>query len=153
MRNVSAFDVEKPEDSPGLLLWQTTITWQRLIKDALLDYDISHPQFVILAILLWLAEQKKSPNQVTIIEISKLDKMTVSQSLKKLAEKGLISRSEHKEDTRAKAVQLTQKGKNITIKLVKIVEMIDKEFFNKLEKNDHKSLVKILGILNQKSEI
>lgn len=36
------FGFDKPADSPGFLLWQTTITWQRLIKDALEPYDISH---------------------------------------------------------------------------------------------------------------
>jgi len=41
------------EDSPGLLLWQTTIFWQRMIKKALEPYGISHAQFVIMVILLW----------------------------------------------------------------------------------------------------
>ncbi len=31
----SVFGFEQPEHSPGFLLWQTTITWQRLIKKAL----------------------------------------------------------------------------------------------------------------------
>ncbi len=147
MTKSSAFNVKKPEESPGLLLWQTTMTWQRLIKHTLANDDISHPQFVILAILLWLTEQNKLPTQVLIITISKLDKMTVSQSLKKLVLKDLVSRSEHSEDTRAKAVQLTAKGKALTKKLVKIVEAIDHGFFGVLEKHDHKSLLKILGLL------
>ena len=144
MSKTSAFSVEKPEDSPGLLLWQTTITWQRLIKDALAEYDISHPQFVILAILLWFTEQDQPPAQIDIINISKLDKMTVSQSLKKLALKGLVSRSEHAKDTRAKAVELSSKGKTLARKLVSIVEKIDMDFFGVLEKDKQKSLVKIL---------
>ena len=82
--SASAFGFKRPEDSPGLLLWQTTITWQRLIKNALIEYDISHPQFVIMAILLWFTEKGEDPTQIAIIRLSKLDKMTVSQSLKKL---------------------------------------------------------------------
>ncbi len=144
MPKTSAFSVEKPEDSPGLLLWQTTMTWQRLIKDALAKYDISHPQFVILAILLWFTEQGQAPAQIDIINISKLDKMTVSQSLKKLALKGLANRSEHSEDTRAKAVELTSKGKTLAKKLVHIVEDIDKKFFGVLEEKHQTALIKIL---------
>ncbi len=53
----STFGFDKPEDSPGFLLWQTTITWQRLIKKALEFSGISHPQFVILAITLWFENQ------------------------------------------------------------------------------------------------
>ena len=63
----SSFNVNKAEDSLGLLLWQTTMTWQRQIKNALEPYDISHAQFVILAILLWLTEQETVPIQSDII--------------------------------------------------------------------------------------
>ncbi len=45
------FGFDAPEDSPGFLLWQTTISWQRMIKKALEPHDISHAQFVIMAIL------------------------------------------------------------------------------------------------------
>jgi hypothetical protein len=47
------FSFDAPEDSPGLLLWQTTVTWQRQIKKALDPYDIAHAQFVIMAITFW----------------------------------------------------------------------------------------------------
>ncbi len=144
----SAFGFERPEDSPGLLLWQTTITWQRLIKDALNEYDISHPQFVILAILLWFTEHSEDPNQVAIIRLSKLDKMTVSQSLKKLAAQHLVARFEHQADTRAKSVQLTVKGQTLAKKLVSVVEKIDAQFFGKLSQADGESLVRVLGALN-----
>ncbi len=55
------FSVEHPEDSSGLLLWQTTITWQRLIKKALEPYSISHARFVILAIVLWFEGIHEEP--------------------------------------------------------------------------------------------
>ena len=87
-----AFGFEQPEDSPGFLLWQTTIMWQRLIKRALDPYQISHAQFVILAIVLWFQEIKEEITQVLIARQSKLDKMTVSKSLKILASLGLVKR-------------------------------------------------------------
>lgn len=45
------FGFDKPEDSPGFLLWQTTMIWQRQIKKALEQYNVSHAQFVIIATL------------------------------------------------------------------------------------------------------
>lgn len=143
--NNSIFSVDKPEDSLGLLLWKTTITWQRLIKKALDVYGIAHAQFVILAIVLWFESTNENPTQILIARQSKLDKMTVSKSLKKLAAQGLVKRAEHGEDTRAKSVRLTPKGKAITSKLVPIVEKIDKEFFGSLESNHQKKLLKLLG--------
>ena len=82
--------------------------------------------------------------EIDIINISKLDKMTVSQSLKKLSTKGLVNRSEHTEDTRAKAVELTSKGKTLAKKLVYIVEEIDRNFFGTLEEKQRATLIRIL---------
>lgn len=149
----SVFGFKRPEDSPGLLLWQTTVTWQRLIKNALAQYDISHPQFVIMAILLWFTEQGEDPTQIAIIRLSKLDKMTVSQSLKKLCQQDLVVRAEHEQDTRAKSVHLSNKGQALAAKLVKVVEKIDADFFGQLTQSEGESLVKILGVLNHKTEV
>lgn len=147
MKPDSAFGFEAPEDSPGFLLWQTTITWQRLIKRALEVYDISHAQFVIMAILLWFEEHQQDPTQIALARLSRLDKMTVSKSLKKLVIQGYIRREESQKDTRAKWVYLTPKGKDLTIKVVPIVEGIDADFFGKTPKSDQQILIQILGKL------
>ena len=91
-------------------------------------------QFVIIAILLWWHGQKKDVTQIDIVTMSKLDKMTVSKSLKKLVGMDLVARHENQEDTRAKSVQLTKSGAALTGKLVLIVEGVDEDFFAKLPK-------------------
>lgn len=151
MKSDSAFGFEAPEDSPGFLLWQTTITWQRLIKKALDVYEISHAQFVIMAILLWFEEHHEEPTQIAIARLSKLDKMTVSKSLKKLVVEGYIRREESQKDTRAKWVYLTPKGKELAAKLVPIVERIDGEFFGKTPRSDQQILIQILGKLMEET--
>lgn len=140
----SVFGFDQPEDSPGFLLWQTTITWQRLIKKALDPYDISHAQFVILAITMWFESKNHVASQSLIIRQSKLDKMTVSKALKKLVTDGYVKRIEHKEDTRAKSVLLTKKGKQLAAKLIPIVEKIDEDFFGVVKKTDRLSLINVL---------
>ncbi|MBX3708876.1 MAG: winged helix DNA-binding protein [Gammaproteobacteria bacterium] len=147
-----AFGFEKPEDSPGFLLWQTTITWQRLIKKALDPYQISHAQFVILAIVLWFEGVNQEPTQVLITRQSKLDKMTVSKSLKKLVSLGLTKRAEHEKDTRAKSVHLTAKGKSLASKLVPIVEKMDKKFFGVVNAKDQQQLINLLNNIILKNE-
>lgn len=147
------FGFETPEDSPGFLLWQTTITWQRLIKKALEPYEISHAQFVIMAILLWFEQHDYDTTQVLIVNWSKLDKMTVSQSLKKLVTEGLVVRAEHQTDTRAKNVKLTSKGKTLVNKLVPKVEKIDEEFFGSVSQGDQKSLIRILKKLTSSASL
>ena len=143
----STFGFEKPEQSPGFLLWQTTITWQRLIKKALEPYDVSHAQFVIMAILLWFKEQGNEATQRIIINWSKLDKMTVSKSLKKLVSQKLVTKAENEADTRSKTVNLTHKGKILIRQLVPIVEHIDENFFNVIPHTKQQSLINTLSIL------
>ena len=138
------FKFKKAEDSPGLLLWQTGQIWQRLIKQALELYDISHSQFVIMATLMWFELNHLETNQVTIINWTKLDKMTVSKSLKKLAALELIIRIEHDIDTRAKLVLLTKSGKILITKLIPIVEGIDHEFFAQISQEEQEIFKQLL---------
>lgn len=151
MATESAFGFEAPEDSPGFLLWQTTITWQRLIRRALDAYDISHAQFVVMAVLLWFEEHQQDPTQIAVARLSKLDQMTVSKSLKKLIGQGYIKRKESQKDTRAKWVYLNPKGKELAAKLIPIVERIDAEFFGKASKPDQQAFIQILGKLMEET--
>lgn len=149
----SPFGFDAPEDSPGFLLWQTTISWQRMIKKALEPHDISHAQFVIMAILLWWHGKEKDVTQIDIVTMSKLDKMTVSKSLKKLVGMDLVARHENQEDTRAKSVQLTKLGVALAGKLVPIVEGVDEDFFAKLPKKQEKDLIVILQKLTVTEDV
>ena len=141
------FGFEKPRDSPGFLLWQTTMVWQRSIKKALDPYDISHPQFVLMATLLWFEAHGYDTTQSLMIQWSKLDKMTVSKSLRKLETRGLVKRAEHETDTRAKSVVLTEKGKEMVHILVPLVEKTDETFFGVLGGKEQELLIGILGEL------
>ncbi len=146
-KNRFPFGFDKPEDSPGFLLWQTTIIWQRLIKSALEPFDISHPQFVIMATLMWFEKHNYDTVQIAIVNWTKLDKMTVSQALKNLAIRGFVKRTEHAIDTRAKKVNLTKKGTVLIEKLIPLVESIDKKFFGQLTIKDERSFIDMLNIL------
>lgn len=139
------FGFDKAEESPGFVLWQTTMIWQRQIVRALETYQVSHAQFVIMASLLWFEAHANDVTQILIINHTKLDKMTVSNSLKKLSELKLVQRQEHKEDSRAKNVYLTNEGKKLVSILVPIVEEIDSQFFGTVTKIEQKELTKTLS--------
>ena len=143
------FGFDAPEDSPGFLLWQTSVSWQRNIKEFLESYEISHSQFVIMAILLWFNGKQTDITQTDIINMSKLDKMTVSKSLKKLSIKELITRKENALDTRVKLVFLTKEGKLLIQKLVPAIEKIDEEFFGRLTDIEQKNLIDIMQKLSK----
>lgn len=108
-RNID-FKFEKLEDSLGYLLWQTTMSWQRQMNQALEKVALTHTQFVILAALGWLSRQADAVTQKEIAEHSNTDRMMVSKILRTLENKGLVDRKEHPVDTRAKLVTLTKQG-------------------------------------------
>jgi DNA-binding MarR family transcriptional regulator len=151
MAKESVFFVEKPGDSLGFLLWKNTTIWQRNIKAALASFDISHAQFVIMAAARWFYESKQEPTQVAIANMTGLDKMTISKSLKKLSSLGIVSRSEDVRDTRAKIVVLTTKGNNLIVKLVSLVEGVDRQFFGVLLDKEQKLLNQVFCKLEEKN--
>jgi len=55
-----------PSESPGLLLWRTTMRWQRVMTAALAPLDLTHVQFVLLASAMWLGRNGEPPNQVQL---------------------------------------------------------------------------------------
>ncbi|EMO54223.1 MarR family winged helix-turn-helix transcriptional regulator [Leptospira noguchii] len=127
------FSVNKAEDSSGFLLWQVTSLWQRGIQKVLSPLDLTHSQFVLLASMYWLQLHMENVTQVKLSRHTKIDPMTTSSVLRTLQSKKLILRREHSTDTRAKIVELTEVGKKVTQKAVKLVETFDSNFFTSVD--------------------
>ena len=129
------FHFKSPKDSPGYLLGQLTMLWQRRLKKVLDPLDLTQTQFVLLAALGWLSKKSNSVTQVDIANQSNADRMMVSKVLRTLEEKGFITRQEHETDTRAKTIQLTTTGENVLQKAIIEVENADLDFFSTLDEN------------------
>jgi DNA-binding MarR family transcriptional regulator len=127
------FHFKSPEDSPGYLLGQVTMLWQRKQKKVLDPLDLTQTQFVLLAALGWLSKTNNEVSQVDIARQSNADRMMVSKVLRTLEEKGFITRQGHETDTRAKIIRLTNNGEVVLQKALKDVEKSDLEFFSFLE--------------------
>ncbi len=123
------FNFKSPNDSPGYLLGQVTMLWQRKQKKVLDPLDLTQTQFVLLAALGWLSKKNKSVTQVDIANQSNADRMMVSKVLRTLEDKGFITRQEHQTDTRAKIIRLTTSGEVILQKALVEVENADLAFF------------------------
>jgi DNA-binding MarR family transcriptional regulator len=123
------FHFKSPNDSPGYLLGQVTMLWQRTLKKVLDPLDLTQTQFVLLAALGWLSKRNNAVTQVDIANQSNADRMMVSKVLRTLQEKGFITRQEHETDTRAKTIRLTTKGEVVLQKALIKVENADLDFF------------------------
>ncbi len=127
------FQFKKPGDSPGFLLAQVTMLWQRRQKRVLDPLNLTHTQFVLLSSLAWLSREKDSVTQVDIANLSNSDRMMVSKVLRTLEEKKFITRHEHQTDTRAKIITLTQEGAEVLQKAIVEVEIADTDFFSAIK--------------------
>ncbi|MDY8137537.1 MarR family winged helix-turn-helix transcriptional regulator [Aquimarina sp. 2201CG5-10] len=126
------FNFEKPEEKLGYLLWQASMQWQRQANRALDEVGLTSTQFAILMALAWLSRSSQTVTQKEIADNSKTDRMMVSKILRTLEKKGLIVRKEHKTDTRAKCVLLTEKGVEILQRAIEIKEKANEIFFKNL---------------------
>ncbi|MGN7810507.1 MarR family winged helix-turn-helix transcriptional regulator [Flavobacterium sp. 22076] len=129
------FHFKSPKDSPGYLLGQLTMLWQRKLKKVLDPLDLTQTQFVLLAALGWLSKKSDSVTQIDIANQSNADRMMVSKVLRTLEDKGFITRHEHETDTRAKTIRLTNTGETILQKGLIEVENADLDFFSSLDEN------------------
>jgi len=127
------FHFKSPNDSPGYLLGQLTMLWQRKQKKVLDPLDLTQTQFVLLAALGWLSKKNNAVTQVDIANQSNADRMMVSKVLRTLEEKGFITREEHQTDTRAKTIRLTSIGELVLQKAIIEIESADLSFFGPLD--------------------
>jgi len=123
--------VEKPEESKGFMLWQTSQLWQREVNKTLQPFELTMQQLLILAGIGWLTrEDDLIATQVDIARFLEIDSMVVSQILKRLEKKNLVERDIHPLDTRAKIVRLTDTGTEIFIEALPKVHLLEEAFFS-----------------------
>ena len=122
---------DKPEQSPGFLLWQISTSWRTAIESVLKPMNLTHPQFVVLATLGWLTQNGERVTQAAVGKMAKLDPNTISQIMRGLELKKWIKRKQSA-DVRAKNPLLTLQGTEILKKALPVVEKADSQFFNVL---------------------
>lgn len=130
----SASRFAKPEESLGFLMWQATHAWQRQVSAALADIDVTHTQFVLLAGAAWLEAESGPPSQARLAAFTASEPMLVSQVAKQLEAKGLIERTPHPDDSRAKALALTRAGRKKLAAALPVVEDADAAYFGAVDR-------------------
>jgi len=133
----SPFIIEDLSEDPGFLLLQVSSLWAEYHDKAVKrNYDLSHMQFAVLASVHWLVLYSgKQVTQAILAHHTKITPMAISQMLKVLEAKGYVHRTTHLTDIRAKAVELTQQGKDLMDKAMKTIYDVDAKFFHVLGKD------------------
>jgi DNA-binding MarR family transcriptional regulator len=136
-----------PEVSPGFLLWQINNKWQAKQRHALLKFNLTHVQFVLLASLTWNANEK-GVTQKQLAGFAQTDVMMTSQVVRVLEQKKFLTRTSNPDDTRSYFLKPTKPGIAIVNKAIIAVEEVDQQFFSVLDTNIT-SLVTMMQLLNR----
>ncbi|QND57538.1 winged helix-turn-helix transcriptional regulator [Mesorhizobium huakuii] len=132
-----------PSESPGLLLWRTTMRWQRVMTAALTPLDLTHVQFVLLASAMWLGRNGEPPNQVQLAAQAGTEVKMTSDVVARLEAKGLIAREADPRDSRAKVIRVTPTGAAAAQRAIVAVEAADAAFFEPVDE------AQLVGLLQQ----
>jgi len=133
----SPFIIENLSNNSGFLMLQVSGLWENYHDKVIKKYyDLSYMQFSVLASSYWLIlHSEKQVTQTILANHTKISPMTISQMLKVLEAKGYIYRTVHSTDVRAKAVYLTDSGKDVVNKTMKIIYDLNARFFRVLGKD------------------
>ncbi|UCI30776.1 MarR family winged helix-turn-helix transcriptional regulator [Mesorhizobium sp. B4-1-4] len=132
-----------PSESPGLLLWRTTMRWQRVMTAALAPLDLTHVQFVLLASAMWLGRDGEPPNQVQLAAQAGTEVKMTSDVVARLEAKGLIAREADPRDSRAKVIRVTPTGAAAAKRAIVAVEAADAAFFEAVDE------ARLVGLLQR----
>jgi DNA-binding MarR family transcriptional regulator len=127
-----ASEFESAEASPGLLLWRVTLAWQRHMRAALAPHDLTHVQFVLLASVWWLVDHGGPPSQQRLAVHAGTDPMMTSQVVRRLADRGLLTRAPDPGDARARLLDITGPGREVLAGALADVEAADRAWFGGL---------------------
>lgn len=125
-----------PRASTGLMLWRVTNSWQRTIRAVLEPFDLTHVQFVLLAVLASM-DHTTPVTQRDLADRAATDPMMTSQVLRALEGKRFIERHPHPVDGRARTVMITREGIDLVNRANVAVEEADRSYFATLGDRSH----------------
>lgn len=117
------------QNSPGYQLWLASNAWMRIVRKALVPYDLTHVQFILLVSVDILTNENGKATQADVSRFAALDENMTSQVTKALVKKGLIERIPCPADARAYRIALTEAGATRTVEARQAVRPAIEGFF------------------------
>jgi len=124
---------DEADTIPGFLLWQVSKLWQRRLTLALQDLQLASTQAVILANALRFSEEGRQVTHGMVSDAAKVDRMTTSQSLQSLEQKGYVTRVAAPGDKRSYLISLTPDGRRVAFAAIERLAATHRTFFKPLE--------------------
>lgn len=118
-----------PEDQIGFLLWQLSNAWDKRVNSVLSELHQNQSQYFHLAGLAWLSCCEDNITQARLAAYTRTNQMLTSKVVRSLEKAKLITRKQHKTDTRAKVLEVTDLGYEVVFAALEKVMQADNTFF------------------------
>ncbi len=107
------------------------------------DLDVTHRQ----ALLLRAAQANPRASQTALCDITCIDRSTMAEMIKRLVDRGLLSRRKSKEDSRAYVILTTEKGDHVAEVAGKIIDDIETQMLADIPQSHLRILSRALGTM------
>lgn len=131
------------ENSIGFLLSKGYQRAWALLREEIDRYDLTPPQFGLLA-FLWLEDGQ---TQSELSEKGQIDRTTVGGLIDRLEKLGLVERRTHPQDRRAYMIHLTERGRELEAPLTGCAERTLSRLTSGLTADEVSELKRMLIIL------
>ncbi|MFF8933351.1 MarR family winged helix-turn-helix transcriptional regulator [Streptomyces paradoxus] len=108
--------------TPGFLVWRLAMRWRVAVDRALAPLGLTHAQYSLVASLHGMQRSGERPSQRRLADHTGLEPLYVSKLARALESAGLVERTRDPRDPRAVQLALTEKGREVTRRAIKVVQ-------------------------------
>jgi DNA-binding MarR family transcriptional regulator len=111
--------------------------------------DLTKTQLTVLAAV----EDNEGASQTKLVAMTKIDRSTLAEMMRRMIDKGLLHRERTESDARANSVRITAAGKKILRAARAANEKVEKALLAPLSPADRAKLVKLLAAIVNNVEV
>lgn len=109
------------------------------------EFGLRMSEWRLMAIL----GEVEHATQSILVELTQMDKVTINRATKALSDRKLIMRSPNHADGRSHLLALSDKGKDLYLKIVPLALRIESKILNSLDDGERDQLMNILAKLKK----
>ncbi|MEV0523197.1 MarR family transcriptional regulator [Streptomyces sp. NPDC050439] len=106
----------------GFLVWRLSMKWRVAVDRAVGPLGLTHAQYALMASLYGMSRSGQQPSQRQLADHTGLEALYVSKLARALEAAGLVARTRDPNDPRAMRLSLTEQGREVTLRAIKVVQ-------------------------------
>ncbi len=108
--------------TPGFLVWRLSMKWRVAVDRAVAPLGLTHAQYSLMASLYGMQRDGLRPSQRRLADHTGLEPLYVSKLARALETAGFVDRVRDPADPRAVQLSLTEDGRAVARRAVKVVQ-------------------------------